>query len=56
MLRAAADDLNVHEMVSRTEVGREIAKRNSFIQRFFFRNFNFKNWKITVLLRSRNTE
>lgn len=32
VLGAAADDLNVYEMVLRAELGREIAKRNSFIQ------------------------
>lgn len=48
MLGAAADDLNVYEMIPRAEIGREIAKRNSFTQRSVFGNFNFKNCKIDI--------
>lgn len=48
VLGAAVDDLNVHEMIPRAEVGREIAKRNSFIQPSVFGNFNFKNCKIDI--------
>lgn len=54
VLGAAADDLNAYEMIPHAEVGREIAKHNTFIQRSIFGNFNLKNARLMYFLRSRN--